>query len=193
MRVGLFFGSFNPVHIGHMIIASHLIEYAPLDQLWMVLSPQNPFKERDSLANDYDRLHLLNLAIGSHPKIKSSNVEFSLPRPSYTIDTLTYLKEKHPGKVFSLIMGGDNLANFHKWKNYEKIIADHDIYIYKRGKAKKIHFEHQDRIMYLEAPLLEISATFIRNAIKHGKSVQYMVPDAVFEYLNTYPIYKDLI
>lgn len=193
MRVGLFFGSFNPVHIGHMIIASHLIEYAPLDQLWMVLSPQNPFKERNSLANDYDRLHLLNLAIGSHPKIKSSNVEFSLPRPSYTIDTLTYLKEKHPGKVFSLIMGGDNLANFHKWKNYEKIIADHDIYIYKRGKAKKIHFEHQDRIMYLEAPLLEISATFIRNAIKHGKSVQYMVPDAVFEYLNTYPIYKDLI
>lgn len=176
-----------------MIIASHLIEYAPLDQLWMVLSPQNPFKERNSLANDYDRLHLLNLAIGSHPKIKSSNVEFSLPRPSYTIDTLTYLKEKHPGKVFSLIMGGDNLANFHKWKNYEKIIADHDIYIYKRGKAKKIHFEHQDRIMYLEAPLLEISATFIRNAIKHGKSVQYMVPDAVFEYLNTYPIYKDLI
>ena len=193
MRVGLFFGSFNPVHIGHMIIASHLVEYAPIDQLWMVLSPQNPFKQRASLANDYDRLHLLNLAIGSHPKIKSSNVEFSLPRPSYTIDTLTYLKEKYPEKTFSLIMGGDNLANLHKWKNYEKIVAEHDIYIYKRGRTKKVQFENQERIVYLEAPLLDISATFIRNAIQQGKSVQYMVPDAVYEYLNTYPIYKDLL
>ena len=110
MRIGLFFGSFNPVHVGHMIIANFMVQNAPIDQLWMVLSPQNPFKERDTLANDYDRLHLLNLAIGDHPKIRSSKVEFSLPQPSYTIDTLTYLKEKYPQDQFSLIMGGDNLA-----------------------------------------------------------------------------------
>lgn len=191
MRIGLFFGSFNPVHIGHLIIANHVVEYSEIEQLWMVLSPQNPFKTRESLANDYDRLHLLNLAIGSHAKIKSSNVEFSLPKPSYTIDTLTYLKEKHKDHIFSLVMGEDNLASLHKWKNYQQIIDHHDIYIYKRSTDKEVKVQ-KGSIHFLEAPLLNISATFIRQAIREGKSIQYLVPDTVYEYLNCYPIYKNL-
>jgi nicotinate-nucleotide adenylyltransferase len=192
MRIGLFFGSFNPVHVGHMIIANFMVQNAAIDQLWMVLSPQNPFKERDTLANDYDRLHLLNLAIGDHPKIRSSKVEFSLPQPSYTIDTLTYLKEKYPNDQFSLIMGGDNLASFHKWKNYEQILEHHDIYIYKRSTHSDNPLEGNERVIVCEAPMLNISASYIRKLIQEEKSIQYLVPDAVYHYLKDSRIYKDL-
>ncbi len=191
-HIGLFFGSFNPVHVGHMIIANYMVEYTAMDELWMVLSPHNPFKSQQSLANDYDRLHLLKLAIGEHAKIKASDVEFSLPKPSYTIDTLSYLKEKYPKKRFSLIMGGDNITSFHKWKNYERILAEHDIYVYKRGENNEHQLGATDRIKYAEAPLLNISASYIRSAIKQGKSVQYLVTEEVFNYLNSNNIYKKL-
>lgn len=191
-HVGLFFGSFNPVHVGHMIIANYMVEHTELEEIWMVLSPQNPFKSQKSLANDYDRLHLLNLSIGEHAKIKSSNVEFNLPKPSYTIDTLIYLKEKYPDKKFSLIMGGDNITNFHKWKNYELIIRDHDIYVYKRGDKTEHQLGDTPKVKFAEAPLLNISASYIRNSIKEGKSIQYLVTEEVFNYLNTHNIYKNL-
>ena len=169
-----------------------MVEYTAIDELWMVLSPHNPFKSQQSLANDYDRLHLLKLAIGEHAKVKASDVEFSLPKPSYTIDTLSYLKEKYPKKRFSLIMGGDNIASFHKWKNYEQILAEHDIYVYKRGVNNEHQLGETDRVKYAEAPLLNISASYIRSAIKQRKSVQYLVTEEVFKYLNSNNIYKKL-
>ena len=192
MKVGLFFGSFNPVHVGHMIIANYMVQYTDLDRIWMVVSPHNPFKNRNSLANDYDRLHLLNLAIGDNEKIQSSNVEFSLPKPSYTIDTLTYLYEKYPDKEFALIMGGDNLTSFHKWKNYQQIIAAHDIYVYKRGEHIEHQFSDNPRIKIQEAPLLNISSSYIRATIQDNKSVQYLVPDNVYAYLKDHPIYSNI-
>ena len=191
-RVGLFFGSFNPVHVGHMIIANYMVEHTALDEVWMVLSPLNPFKSRKSLAKDYDRLYLLNLAIGDHPKIKSSSVEFNLPKPSYTIDTLTYLKEKYPEKEFSLIMGGDNIINLHKWKNYELIIKNYEIYVYKRGSYDQPKFGSEAKITYADAPLLNISASYIRKSIQNNKSIQYLVTEEVFQYLNIHNIYKNL-
>lgn len=191
MKVGLFFGSFNPVHVGHMIIANHMVQYTDLDEVWMVVSPHNPLKDKKSLANDNDRLHLVHLAIGENPGIKPSNIEFSLPRPSYTIDTLTYLKEKYPQKTFGLIMGSDNLVTLHKWKNYELLLRDYDIYVYVRPGyptetnilGARVHFMD-------EVPLLQVSATFIRKALKEGKSVQYLVPEAVFEYLSISGLYR---
>ena len=131
-KTGLFFGSFNPVHVGHMIIANFMAQHTDLDQVWMVVSPHNPLKKQSSLAKDYDRLHLVNVAIGENPLLQSSNIEFSLPKPSYTIDTLTYLTEKFPEREFVLIMGGDNLNTLHKWKNYELLIKNHEIYVYQR-------------------------------------------------------------
>ncbi len=190
MKIGLFFGSFNPVHIGHMIIANHMVEYTDLDNVWMVLSPQNPFKKKSSLASNYDRLHLLNLAVGDNAKLKASKIEFDLPLPSFTIDTLTYLKEHQPNHKFSLLMGGDNLASFHKWKNYELILAKHDVYVYRRPRYSKHKFNGHEKIKFVEAPLLDISATYIRNAIHEGKSVQYLVPQEVYEYLNTSHLYR---
>lgn len=190
MKIGLFFGSFNPVHIGHMIIANHMVEYTDLSQVWMVVSPHNPLKEKTSLARDSDRLHLVRLAIGDNPKIRVSNVEFSLPVPSYTIDTLTYLREKYPKKQFSLIMGGDNLESIEKWKNYELLLSDYDIYIYQRPGFENNKYADNPRITIVDAPMLDISATFIRNAIKSGKSVRYLVPDEVFEYLENSVLYR---
>ena len=190
MRVGLYFGSFNPVHVGHMIIANHMVTYCAMEQLWMVVSPHNPHKEKKSLAKDYDRLHLVHLAIAGNSKIQASNIEFSLPKPSYTIDTLTYLKEKYPQHEFSLIMGGDNLGNFHKWKNYEKIIANHKIFVYKRPSYPLGELENHPQVTIVEAPMLNISSSFIRNAIKTNHSVQYLVPHSVFEYIEDYKMYR---
>lgn len=189
-KIGLFFGSFNPVHIGHMIIANFLAENSDLDQVWLVVSPHNPLKKKSSLAKDHDRLHLVNLAIGDNLKLRSSDIEFNLPQPSYTVDTLAYLKEKYPNKTFALIMGGDSLGSFHKWKNYEVILAHHDIYVYQRPNYDLGEFRDNKRVHILEAPFLDISASYIRKCIKKKKSVQYMVPDAVFEYLERTPIYK---
>lgn len=189
-KIGLFFGSFNPVHVGHMIIANFMATQTDLDQVWIVVSPQNPLKKKSTLARDYDRLHLVNLAIGKNPKIKSSDIEFALPKPSYTIDTLTFLKEKFPEKEFALIMGGDNLGTLHKWKNYELILRDFEIYLYKRPQYDLGELADHPSVRHFEAPLLSISATYIRKSIKDKKSIRYLVPEAVFEYLSETPIYK---
>ena len=190
MKIGLFFGSFNPVHIGHMIIANYMISHTDLDELWMVVSPQNPFKEKKSLAKDSDRLHLVNLAIGESLKIRSSNIEFNLPQPSYTVDTLAFLKEKHPNKKFVLIMGGDNLKSLPKWKNYEHILEYHQVYVYKRPAYDLGELQNHQSIKLFEAPLMHISASYIRKEIKEGKSIRYLVPDAVYDYLEKSTLYK---
>lgn len=193
MRIGLFFGSFNPVHVGHLIIANHILNHTDLEKIWMVVSPHNPFKKKSSLANNHDRLHLIILAIGDNPDIQASNIEFNLPQPSYTIDTLTYLKEKYPQHEFCLIMGGDNLKSFHKWKNYEQILEHHKIYVYQRPSYDLGDLKDHKSISVLKAPLLEISASFVRKCIAEDKSIQYLVPESVYKYLEETPIYKNLL
>ncbi len=191
MKIGLFFGSYNPVHVGHMIIAKYLAEHTDLTQVWMVVSPQNPFKPKASLAQDYDRLYLVELAIGDERDIRASNIEFSMPQPSYTVDTLAYLSDKYPQNSFSLIMGEDNLASFHKWKNDQKIIKNHDIYVYRRsGVDNDYPYKSHPRVRFVDAPLLNISASYIRDNIRLGKSVRYLVPDAVYAYLETSKLYR---
>lgn len=190
MKIGLFFGSFNPVHTGHMIIANVMATQTDLQRVWMVVSPQNPLKPKNTLAKDYDRLHLVRLAIGDNPLLRASEVEFALPKPSYTIDTLTYLREKYPQYEFVLIMGGDNLATLHKWKNYELILRDYDIYLYKRPSTDLGDLATHPRVKIFDAPLLDISATYIRDCLAKGLSIQYLVPDAVYEYLAGSNMYK---
>lgn len=189
-KVGLFFGSFNPVHIGHMIIANFMATQTDLKQVWMVVSPQNPLKVKASLASDYDRLHLVQLAIGDNPNLLASNIEFKLPQPSYTIDTLIYLKEKFPDRQFVLIMGGDNLATLHKWKNYELILRDYEIYVYKRPDYTLGDLAEHPKVKIFEAPQMHISASYIRNCIKEGHSIQYLVPASVFENLEKSRLYR---
>ncbi len=191
-KIGLFFGSFNPVHTGHMIIANFMATQTDLDEVWLVVSPHNPLKPRASLANDYDRLYLVQLAIGNNPRLRASNIEFHLPKPSYTVDTLAYLREKYPtGKEFVLIMGGDNLATLPRWKNYEVLLRDYQIYLYKRPHSDPGELIHHPAVHQFQAPLLDISATYIRKCLREGKSVQYLVPDAVFEYLESSTLYRD--
>ncbi len=193
LKTGLFFGSFNPVHTGHMIIANYMATQTDLQQVWLVVSPQNPLKPRRTLARDHDRLHLVQLAIGDNPLLRASDVEFGLPRPSYTIDTLTYLREKYPQRQFVLIMGGDNLATLPKWKNYELLLRDHEIYVYKRPSYDLGSLsDHPHVRLFEEVPQMEISATYIRECLRHGKSVQYIVPDSVFQYLQTSNLYRGL-
>jgi nicotinate-nucleotide adenylyltransferase len=189
-KTGLFFGSFNPVHVGHMIIANFMATQTDLDQVWMVVSPQNPLKTKASLASDYDRLHLVQLAIGDNPNLLASNIEFKLPQPSYTIDTLTYLKEKYPNRDFVLIMGGDNLATLHKWKNYEMILRDYTIYVYKRPNYSLGDLAAHSSVRTFEAPQMHISASYIRNCIKNGHSVQYLVPESVYDSLENSRLYR---
>lgn len=189
-KTGLFFGSFNPVHIGHMIIANFMATQTDLDQVWMVVSPQNPLKSKASLASDYDRLHLVQLAIGDNPNLLASNIEFKLPQPSYTIDTLTYLKEKYPNRDFVLIMGGDNLATLQKWKNYEMILRDYAIYVYKRPNYPLGDLAEHPNVHTFEAPQMHISASYIRNCIKQGHSVQYLVPEPVYDSLENSRLYR---
>ncbi len=181
MRIGLFFGSFNPVHVGHMVIANHMISHADIDKLWMVVSPHNPHKEKKSLANDYDRLNLITKAIGDHDLISASDIEFSLPIPSYTIDTLTYLKEKYPRYTFSLIMGGDNLYNFHKWKNYNLLLENHDILVYQRPTHELPDIASHPNIYIFDAPMMNISSSYIRSEIAAKRSIRYLVPDSIYE------------
>jgi len=178
MTIGLYFGSFNPVHVGHLIIANHIVNTTELDQVWFVISPQNPFKASASLLNEYQRLHLVNIAIDGETKLRASNVEFKLPKPSYTIDTLTYLSEKHPEHSFSIIMGSDGFQNLDKWKNYETLIKNYAIYIYKRP-GFEITETFGANIKILDAPLLDISSTRIRSLIKEKKSIRFLVPDVV--------------
>lgn len=191
MNIGLFFGSFNPIHIGHLIIANYIIENSSLDKIWFVISPQNPFKEKKTLLGDHHRLEMVNLAIQKYPKFQASNVEFNLPKPSYTIDTLLVLKEKYPDHNFVLLMGQDNLLSFHKWKNYEQIIKYYKLLIYPRitKESQKPILCHPN-IEKVSAPIIEISSTMIRKMIKENKNVYPMLSPEVFNYIDGSNLYK---
>lgn len=189
-KTGLFFGSFNPVHTGHMVIANFMATQTELDEVWMIVSPQNPLKTKKSLARDHDRLHLVRLAIGDNTHLRASDVEFSLPKPSYTIDTLTYLREKYPERDFILIMGGDNLATLHKWKNYDILLRDYQIYVYQRPQYDLGELADHPAITIWEAPLMQISASYIRRCLQAGHSVEYLVPEAVNKYLEGSALYR---
>lgn len=193
MKIGLYFGSFNPIHVGHLIIANYMVQHTDMDQIWIVVTPHNPHKKKKTLADNYDRLHMVNLAIEDNDLLKSSSIEFKLPQPSYTVDTLAYVTEKYPQHNFSLIMGGDNLATFHKWKNYEQILMHYKIYVYKRPTYEVPELESHPSITVCEAPLLSISSSYIRQLIKEKKSIQYLVPDPVYKYLEDNPIYQRLM
>ncbi len=189
MKIGLYFGSFNPIHVGHLIIANHILNETDLQKVWLIVSPQNPLKLSNSLLNEYDRIHLAQLATDGDSRIKISDIEFKLPKPSYTIDTLIYINEKYPEHEFVVIMGSDSYQNLPKWKNYEVIVKNYPIYIYKRpGFETKPLLDKQPVI--LDAPLLQISATEIRNAIKEGKSIRYLVPEKVREEIEKGNYYK---
>jgi nicotinate-nucleotide adenylyltransferase len=179
MKVGLFFGSFNPIHIGHLIIGNHILNNTELDQVWFVVSPQNPFKNQSSLLNEYQRLHLVTLATEGEPRLKVSNIEFGLPKPSYTIDTLTYLEEKYNDVKFAIIMGGDSYSNLHKWKSGNLIRERYEIFVYSRN-GESVVKAGESNIHWVDAPLLNISSSYIREQIKAGKSIRYLVTDPVY-------------
>lgn len=184
MKVGLFFGSFNPIHIGHLIVANIMAETTDLDKVWFVVTPHNPLKPSKSLLHDFDRYDMVRAAVYEHYKLQVSDVEFHLPKPNYTIHTLVHLSEKHPDKQFKVIIGEDNLHSFTKWKNYERILEDYGLYVYPRLQAPDTPVTIPDlrrhpNVRMVEAPLMDISATFIRNCIKKGQSVRYLVPDSV--------------
>ena len=189
MKIGLYFGSFNPIHAGHLIIANHILNETALEKVWLVVSPQNPFKVNHSLLNEYDRLHLAQLAIDTDIRIKASDIEFKLPRPSYTADTLAYLAEKYPEHEFAIIMGSDSFQNLHKWKNPSFIIANYPVYVYQRP-GFTITDTHNAKLELLNAPLLEIPSTHIRELIREGKSFRYLVPDPVREEIERCGYYR---
>lgn len=183
MKVGLLFGSFNPIHVGHLIIAQAALNESDLDRVWLVVSPQNPLKPKNTLLGEYDRLRMVELAIGDNPDMEASNIEFSLPKPSYTIDTLRHMVKVFPGYEFSLVMGEDNLEQLPKWKDFEHILTDFKIYCYPRQGSDGGKLERFPQIRMFPLRPLDISATQIREMIKAGKSVRYMVPDSVNDYL----------
>lgn len=191
MQVGLYFGSFNPIHHGHLLIANYILENTKLDQVWFVVSPQNPLKPSGSLLNEYHRLYLVQLAVEGENRLKASDIEFKLPKPSYTADTLAYLQEKYPAHKFSLIMGSDSFQNISKWKNYSFILQNYPVYIYKRTLHETLPvYPGTKEIIVLTAPLLPISATDIRKKIKEGKSIRYLVPDNVREEIEKNGYYR---
>lgn len=179
MEVGLFFGSFNPIHTGHMIIASLVKETTQVSEVWFVVSPQNPFKKNKSLLHEFDRLDMVRAAIADDYQFKAVDVEFNMPKPSYTIDTLTVLQEKHSDKKFHLIIGEDNLVSFPKWKNADQLLKHFNLIVYPRKGSKSSELIHHENVSMIEAPEVDISATLIRKLIRQGKSVKYLVPDAV--------------
>lgn len=189
MKIGLYFGSFNPVHIGHLIIANYITFNTNLDQVWFVISSQNPLKSQNSLLNKYHRKHLIDIAIEGENKLKSSTIEFTLPTPSYTIDTLSYIKEKYTEHVFSVIIGSDSLQNLHKWKNYELLVKDYQIIIYERP-GFPIEKIYGNKMKKLQSPMLDISSTRIREMIKRGDSIKFFVPDVVKEEIERNHYYK---
>ena len=193
MNIGLYFGSFNPIHIGHLIIANHMVEHSDLDEVWFVVSPHNPFKVKKSLLNNHHRLAMVEFAIEDYPKFKVTDIEFKLPQPSYTINTLAHITEKFPNHQFSIIMGEDNLSGFHKWKNYEQILQNHLIYIYPRlkliDKKEDLIINHPN-IKLIDAPIIQISATNIRNWIKNKKNVRTLLPKKVWNYIDEMNFYK---
>ena len=202
MKIGLYFGTFNPIHIGHLIIANHFAEYSGLDQIWMVVTPHNPLKNKETLLDDYQRLQLVYLATEDYPKIKPSDIEFKLPQPNYTVTTLVHLQEKYPQHIFSLIMGEDNLKSLHKWKNHEVILQNYEIYVYPRLDAKdrlaesislegeNKNFMSKAKIHLIDAPIVEISSTFIRENIKNKKNIVPLLSSKVWEYIDHNNLYR---
>ncbi|HMG16052.1 MAG TPA: nicotinate (nicotinamide) nucleotide adenylyltransferase [Saprospiraceae bacterium] len=190
MKIGLFFGSFNPIHLGHLIIANFMASNTDLNQVWFMVSPQNPFKDKKTLAPDLTRLQMIRMAIEDNNQLKVSDIEFSLPKPSYTITTLTYLKEKYPSYEFCLIMGSDNLSSLPLWKNYEQIINNYPIYIYIRPAYLENPLVGNNNIFFFDVPQILISASTIRKYIEEGKSIKYLVPEVIYEFLDGNKLYK---
>lgn len=201
MKVGLYFGTFNPIHVGHLVIANYLADHTDLDEVWLVVSPHNPLKKKSTLLDDIHRLAIVKEAIEDNDKLRASDVEFKLPKPSYTATTLTYLEEKHPNNTFSLIMGEDNLRTFHKWYNHETIIANYQFFVYPRvlteqeeqnvDSKEQNNFKNHPNVTFCsDAPIMKISASFIRKAIKEGKDVRYLLTDPVIKYIDEMNFYK---
>ena len=192
-KVGLFFGTFNPIHIGHLVIANHMVEFSDLDEVWLVITPRSPFKQKQSLLDDYHRYQMVFEAIKDYPKLKASKIEFDLPQPNYTINTLLHLEEQYGSDFeFALLMGEDNLKSFHKWKNYDVILENYPIYCYPRVSTGVTPEEFKDhpRIHHVKAPIMEISSTFIRKQHKAGKNISAMLPDAVWKYMDEMNFYR---
>ncbi len=192
-KVGLYFGTFNPIHIGHLVIANHMVEFSSLDEVWFVVTPQSPFKTKKTLLDNNQRYQMVYDAVEEYPKLKPSNIEFNLPQPNYTINTLAVLSEKYPkGYEFSLIMGEDNLKGFHKWKNYEFILEAYSLYVYPRVSSGKVEhkFKNHPKIHKVEAPIMEISSTFIRENYKLGKNIKPLLPKVVWKYIDEMNFYR---
>lgn len=192
-KIGLFFGTFNPIHIGHLILANHFVEFTDLDEVWFVVTPKSPFKVKATLLDNHHRLQLVYEAIQPYPKLKASDIEFGLPEPNYTIDTLARISERYgAGFEFVLIMGEDNLKGFQKWKNYETILEFYSIYVYPRISNETIPEVLQDhpKIKFIDAPVIEVSSTFIRNQHKAGKNVRPLLPEAVWKYIDEMNFYR---
>lgn len=190
MKIGLFFGSFNPIHVGHLIIANSMANHTDLEQVWFVVSPQNPFKKNNSLLHEFDRFTMVERAIAENFKLKATDIEFSLPKPSYTIDTLVVLAEKYPQHEFVLIMGEDNLVQFENWKNYQQILDYYALYVYPRPNTAPHNFKNHPKVKFVEAPLLDISATFIRKLLQENKSIKYLVTEPVEDYIKIKNFYR---
>lgn len=190
MKVALFFGSFNPIHIGHLILANYILENSDADELWFVVSPQNPLKSKKTLLHDHDRYDMVEMAIKNYPKMRACDVEFAMPRPSYTIDTLAYLHEKFPQHQFSIIMGEDNLVSLPKWKNYENLVENHRIIVYPRVFEQEGEAYIHHNIQKINAPIIELSSTEIRKMIKDKKNIRPMLPPEVYEYIDKMGFYR---
>ena len=190
MTIGLFFGSFNPIHTGHLIIANIMAGHTDMDKVWFVVSPQNPFKKRGDLLHEFDRYDMVRAAIHDNYDLEVTDVEFNMPKPSYTVDTLAYLTDAHPDHTFRLIIGSDNLPSFHKWKNHEVILENYGLYVYTRPGSEGSELLKHPNVHLVEAPLLDISATFIRRCVKEGKSIRYLVPSPVEELIRGHKFYQ---
>lgn len=200
MKVGLYFGTYNPIHVGHLIIANYMVDFTDLDKVWLVVSPQNPLKEKSSLLEDYHRMAIVRRAIEDNSNLWASDIEFNLPKPSYTATTLAFLQEKYPEHEFCLIMGEDNLRSFHKWKNHETILKNHSIFVYPRAltiqeenerKHEDLHnFFTHPKVHVCDAPVMKVSSSFIRTAIKEGKDVRYLLTEPVYRYVSEMNFYK---